>query len=63
MPSAENDFKFKYDSPASGRTAAELDTLFALPARAPLEIQNKYMRLSYDRFGEPPARGKSGVEY
>ncbi|KAF2682240.1 hypothetical protein K458DRAFT_405982 [Lentithecium fluviatile CBS 122367] len=55
MPSAKSDWKFKYDSPTGWKTA-DLDKLLMPPARAPKEKPSKYMRLSYDVFGEMPPR-------
>jgi hypothetical protein len=59
MPSADNDFKFKYDSP-SGRTAAELDALLMPPARPkvfPQDLSSSHrMRLSYKKLGDMPPK-------
>jgi hypothetical protein len=56
MPSAANGWKFKYDSPISGRSAEELDELLTPPGRAPPEPWNRYIKVSYERFGEIPSQ-------
>ncbi|KAF2829071.1 hypothetical protein CC86DRAFT_275587, partial [Ophiobolus disseminans] len=63
MPSAENDFKFKYDSP-SGLTAAQLDKLLMPPARPAIsewdaDGLSKYGvgALSYVHTGTRPKKG------
>lgn len=58
VPSAENDFTFKYESP-SGRSAAELNKLLrpgAKPAKFPHD-RNTAMPLSYGHVGALPPAG------
>jgi hypothetical protein len=58
MPSAENNWKFKYDSP-SGKTSKQLDQLLTPPVRpkvAPVD-QNIWEPLSYKTLGDFPPTG------
>jgi hypothetical protein len=58
MPSAENNWKFKYDSP-SGKTSKQLDQLLTPPVRpkvAPVD-QNIWVPLSYKTLGDLPPAG------
>jgi hypothetical protein len=56
MPSAANDFKFKYDSP-SGRTASELDTLLNPPKFGTMNKASFKMRTTHRRLQERPKVG------
>ena len=65
MPSADNDFKFQYNSP-SGLTAAQLDAALKIPARPkkfPLDLRNKdQMPVSYNQLHQVPNPGHAAEQ-